>query len=115
MPTERAARTLGDNGGDLRFELVIACEKAVSEVPALVAALRSGHVRAASLDVFAEEPLPADSPLWDEPNLFITPHMGGMITFEDYDTRGTELFLDNMARYLAGEPLINVNDPVRGY
>ena len=87
----------------------------VMDEDALVAALRSGHVRAASLDVFAEEPLPADSPLWDEPNLFITPHMGGMITFEDYDTRGTELFLDNMARYLAGDPLINVNDPVRGY
>lgn len=82
---------------------------------ALVEALRSGRVAAASIDVFAEEPLPQDSPLWDEPNLHITPHMCGLLTWEDYDRLGTELFLDNLDRRLRGEPLINVTDPVRGY
>lgn len=87
----------------------------VMDEDALVGALRSGQAAAASIDVFAEEPLPADSPLWDEPGLHITPHAAGFLTYEDYDTRGTELFLDNLARYLKGEALINVNDPVRGY
>jgi len=87
----------------------------VMDEAAMVGALRSGQLAAASIDVFAEEPLPADSPLWDEPGLHITPHTAGFLTYEDYDTRGTELFLDNMARYLRGEALINVNDPVRGY
>jgi len=87
----------------------------VMDEAAMVGALRSGQLAAASIDVFAEEPLPADSPLWDEPGLHITPHTAGFLTYEDYDTRGTELFLDNMARFLAGEALINVNDPVRGY
>jgi phosphoglycerate dehydrogenase-like enzyme len=87
----------------------------VMDENAMVEALRSGRLAGASIDVFAEEPLPADSPLWDEPGLHITPHSAGFITFEDYDTRGTELFLDNMDRYLKGEALINVTDPVRGY
>jgi (S)-sulfolactate dehydrogenase len=47
---------------------------------ALVAALRSGHLRAAALDVFTHEPLPANSPLNDCPNLILTPHVGGITT-----------------------------------
>jgi D-2-hydroxyacid dehydrogenase (NADP+) len=87
----------------------------VLDETALMAALKSGHVRAASLDVFAEEPLPANSPLWDMENVYITPHMGGMITWEDYDRRSTEIFLENLQRFIAGEALINTTDPVRGY
>lgn len=87
----------------------------VMDETAMVEALRSGRLAGASIDVFAEEPLPAESPLWDEPGLHITPHAAGFLTYEDYDTRGTQLFLDNMDRYLKGEPLININDPVRGY
>ena len=87
----------------------------VMDEAAMVAALRSGRLAGASIDVFAEEPLPAESPLWDEPGLHITPHAAGFLTYEDYDTRGTELFLDNLDRFLKGEPLININDPVRGY
>ncbi len=87
----------------------------VMDEDALVAALRSGHVRAGSIDVFAEEPLPASSPLWDVPNLHITPHVGGMVTLADYDRLGTELFLDNLDRHLAGQPLLNITDPMRGY
>lgn len=82
---------------------------------ALIAALTSGHVRAASRDVFTEEPLPADSPLWDLGNLHITPHNAGMITGEDYDLLSTEVFLDNLDRFVKGEPLVNITDPVRGY
>jgi phosphoglycerate dehydrogenase-like enzyme len=87
----------------------------VMDEAALLSALRSGHVRAASLDVFAQEPLPADSPLWDEPNVHITPHMGGLLTYADYNARSTQVFLDNLERFLKGEPLLNVCDPVRGY
>jgi phosphoglycerate dehydrogenase-like enzyme len=82
---------------------------------ALVSALKSGHVRAASRDVFAEEPLPADSPLWDMENLHITPHNAGMITAEDYDRLSTAVFLDNLDRFVKGEPLVNITDPARGY
>jgi phosphoglycerate dehydrogenase-like enzyme len=82
---------------------------------ALMAALNSGHLRAASLDVFSEEPLPASSPLWDTPNLHMTPHIGGMLTHEEYDRLSTQVFLENLDRWRTGEPLDNVCDPVRGY
>ena len=87
----------------------------VMDEDALVEALRSGRVAAASIDVFAEEPLPPESPLWDEPNLYITPHICGLLTGADYDRLGTELFLDNLDRWIRGEPLINVTDPALGY
>ncbi len=82
---------------------------------ALMEALKSGHVRAASLDVFSEEPLPVDNPLWDMESVYITPHVGGMITWEDYDRLSTEILLDNLQRFIDGEPLVNVTDPTRGY
>ncbi len=87
----------------------------VVDEEALVAALRSGHVRAASLDVFSEEPLPPDSPLWDMDNAHVTPHIGGMITWDDYDRLSARVFLDNLDRFVRGEPLANATDPVRGY
>ncbi len=85
----------------------------VVDEPALIAALRSGHLGGAALDVFATEPLPADSPLWDMPNVLITPH--SMSTATSENERLTALFADNLRRYLAGEPLRNVIDKVRGY
>jgi phosphoglycerate dehydrogenase-like enzyme len=87
----------------------------VMDETALIEALNSGHVRAASLDVFAEEPLSAENPLWNAPNLYITPHIGGLITYADYDRQSTEVFLDNLGRFVAGEALVNVTDPERGY
>jgi phosphoglycerate dehydrogenase-like enzyme len=65
------------------------------------------------LDVFEHEPLPAESPLWDMPNVIISPHIGG-------DEAGTprafgEVFLANLRRYLAGEPLENVVDKRVGF
>jgi len=87
----------------------------VVDEDAMVAALNSGHLRAASVDVFSEEPLPPSSPLWDTPNLHMTPHVGGMLTYAEYDRLSTKVFLDNLDRWRKGEPLDNVCDPVRGY
>lgn len=81
--------------------------------PALVEALRSGHVRAAGLDVFEPEPLPATSPLWDLPNVLLTPHISG--THPAHDQRLIALFTENLRRYLAGQPLLNQVDPTAGY
>jgi glyoxylate/hydroxypyruvate reductase A len=81
--------------------------------PALIDALRSGQLGGAALDVVAREPLAADSPLWDMPNVLITPH--SMSTGIDENERLTTLFCDNLRRYLADQPLRNVIDKVRGY
>ncbi|MCH8190427.1 MAG: D-2-hydroxyacid dehydrogenase, partial [Chloroflexi bacterium] len=75
--------------------------------------LQNGEIAGAGLDVFATEPLPPDSPLWDMPNVIMTPHVAGDIT--DNRDRATRFFCDNLRRYLAGEPLHNVVDPARGY
>jgi glyoxylate/hydroxypyruvate reductase A len=81
--------------------------------PALVDALRSGHLGGAALDVFASEPLPASSPLWDLPNVLVTPH--SMSTALGENELMVDLFCDNLRRYLAGEALRNVFDRERGY
>ncbi len=80
---------------------------------ALVRALRDGHLAGAALDVFAREPLPPDSPLWREPRLLMTAHVAGNSLL--YEERAVDLFLDNLRRYLDGQPLLNVYDPDRGY
>jgi phosphoglycerate dehydrogenase-like enzyme len=69
---------------------------------ALEAALRSGKLRAAALDVFEQEPLSESSPLWDCPNLIITPHVGGWT--ETYLDQVLESFLENVERVRRGEP-----------
>ncbi|MFT4216896.1 MAG: D-2-hydroxyacid dehydrogenase [Micropruina sp.] len=85
----------------------------VIDEDALVEALRSGQVGFAALDVFAVEPLPADSPLWDLENVLISPHSGGLDNKED--ERICEIFCGNLKRYLAGRPLHNVVDTALGY
>ena len=77
---------------------------------ALLQALRSGRLAGAVLDVFEREPLPADDPLWDAPNVIVTPHVSGA-TLQFLD----ELIVENVRRYLGGEPLLNLIDPERGY
>jgi len=79
----------------------------VDEV-ALAEALRSGHLAGAGLDVFAEEPLPERSPLWDVPNVLISPHSAS--TSDRENGRITDLFCENLRRYLTGRPLLNVLD-----
>jgi phosphoglycerate dehydrogenase-like enzyme len=70
----------------------------------LVAAL-DNHLRAAALDVVTHEPLPADSPLWSVPNLLISPHSAAAP--DEHWTNVFALFVDNLRRYLDGEPLLN--------
>jgi phosphoglycerate dehydrogenase-like enzyme len=83
---------------------------ALVDEAALLAALRDGRIAGAVLDVFAQEPLPPDSPWWDAPNVIVTPHASGH-TLRFFD----ELVVENVRRYLAGEPLLNPVDPERGY
>jgi phosphoglycerate dehydrogenase-like enzyme len=75
---------------------------------ALIDALRNGRIAGAALDVFDEEPLPPESPLWSLENVIITPHNSAASprTLE----RGARTFIDNLRRYAAGEPLLNVVD-----
>jgi len=73
---------------------------------ALVDALRTGRVGAAALDVFATEPLPADSPLWGMSNVLITPHSAGTSTLAS--DRAAAIFLDNLGRWVRHEPLRNL-------
>ena len=79
----------------------------------LVAALSSGALAGAALDVFVDEPLPASSPLWDMPNVIVSPHMSGDVV--GWRSELVALFHDNLTRYLDGEPLRNVVDKARGY
>lgn len=81
--------------------------------PALIDALRRGHLGGAALDVASEEPLPADNPLWDASNLYLSPHAATSPSALFVNLH--ELFLDNLGRYLAGEPLRNEVDLSRGY
>jgi phosphoglycerate dehydrogenase-like enzyme len=81
---------------------------------ALVAALQSGRIRGAALDVFAREPLASDSPLWHLPQVLHTPHVSGDSP-RLFWGRLSELFLDNWSRYRAGKPLRNLVDKHAGY
>jgi phosphoglycerate dehydrogenase-like enzyme len=93
--------------------LVNIARGAIVEEAALVRALREDWIAGAGLDVFEEEPLPAESPLWDLENVLISPHVAGFTPH--YDERAVALFTRNLGRFLAGEPLLNLVDKVRGY
>ena len=80
---------------------------------ALARAVRDGRIGGAVLDTFREEPLPASSPLYDLPNVILTPHTSWSST--RVLERSVGLFCDNLRRYAAGEPLVNVVDPNAGY
>jgi len=81
--------------------------------PALVQALHSGGVGGAAVDVTDPEPLPADHPLWDAPNVIITPHISS--ESELGFTRVWEIVRENLRRYVAGEAMLSVVDIERGY
>lgn len=93
--------------------LVNIARGAVVEEPALVEALSSGQLTGAALDVFEQEPLADDSPLWSLPNVIVSPHSSSTVAREN--DRLVDLFLDNLERYLDGRPLRNVFDRARGY
>jgi phosphoglycerate dehydrogenase-like enzyme len=114
--TEQTRHLIGAN--ELRemrhdaFLINISRGSAIDEA-ALIAALTNGVIGGVGLDVFETEPLPAESPLWQLPNVIISPHVAG--NTDQYSRRFTDLFLENLARYRAGEPLRNVVDLGRGY
>ncbi len=87
---------------------------ALVDETALIEALTNGHLRGAVLDVFAQEPLASASPLWHLPQVLLTPHMAGVSPRLFWD-RLSALFLDNFARYRAGEPLRNLVNKKAGY
>ena len=86
----------------------------VIDQPSLEAELRKGRLFAA-LDVFEQEPLPDDDPLWNCPNLLITPHVAGDMTLPYTRQRIVELFLEDFENYCAGRPLARQVDLKRGY
>lgn len=85
----------------------------IVDTDALVRALRERRIAGAALDVFEEEPLPPDHPLWDMDNVLISAHMAG--DFIGWREALSRQFLDNLARWRAGESLHNVVDKSRGY
>ncbi|WP_245430791.1 D-2-hydroxyacid dehydrogenase [Mesorhizobium sp. WSM3868] len=78
----------------------------------LIEALVSGEIAGALLDVFEQEPLPAESPLWTMPNVIVTPHVAGWRS--DYDRRTLDIFSENIHCFLEDPPLQNVIDLSRG-
>ena len=85
----------------------------VVDQTALQAALESGHVAAAVLDVFETEPLPDTSPLWALDNVLISPHCSSV--FAEWEQASFALFLENLAAWIDGADLVNIVDPDRGY
>jgi phosphoglycerate dehydrogenase-like enzyme len=80
---------------------------------ALIDALRAGRLSGAALDVFEREPLPPESPLWDLPRVVVFPHMSG--DFAGWRESVVELFLENLLRFMKGEPLRNIVEKRLGY
>jgi phosphoglycerate dehydrogenase-like enzyme len=97
-----------------RAGVVIVGRAKVFDCDGLLAKLADGSLGGAVLDVFPEEPLPADSPFWSAPNLVVTPHCS-VDDHTVYLARCLGLFLDNLERYLRGEPLLNLVDREQGY
>lgn len=79
----------------------------------LLTALEEGQIAGAALDVYPEEPLPEENPLWKLPNVILTPHIAG--ASREYNKRAAALFAENLKRYLAGKQPLNPIDLQRGY
>lgn len=86
---------------------------AIVDEPVLIAALQSGSIAGAALDTFEQEPLPVESPLWTLPNVLISPHSSG--SSPRSTDRVVDLFIDNLQRFVADQPLLNVVDLEAGY
>lgn len=93
--------------------LLVVSRGGIVDEDALARMLREGRLAGAGLDVTATEPLPEDSPLWETPNLLITPHCSGRSAFTS--ASALAIFHENLRRYLADEPLTNLVDLKLGY
>ncbi len=93
--------------------LIVVSRGGIVDEAALADALRSNRLAGAALDVTEPEPLPTDSPLWDLPNVIITPHLAG--ASDAKERRCVEILRDNLLRFANDEPLHNVVDKRRGY
>jgi phosphoglycerate dehydrogenase-like enzyme len=116
-PLTDATRGMFDLDGFRRMKrsavLINVTRGQIVDGPALMQALEEGLIAAAGLDVTPEEPLPSDSPLWNMDNVIVTPHTsGGSPARMD---RLTQLFSENLRRFLTGEPLLSVVDKKKGY
>ncbi len=97
-----------------RSAFLINCARgAICDETALVRALEQQRIGGAALDVFAQEPLPSDHPLWRLPNVILSPHISGLSA--QYAERAALIFEENVRRYLADQPLVNIVDKARGY
>ena len=85
----------------------------IIDEPALAAALAAGEIAGAGIDVTEVEPLAADSPLWEAPNIILTGHRAG--ASQKRPRRIFELFRDNLERYLKGDRPVNIIDKAKGY
>ena len=117
LPETRETRGLMDATALARMKpdavLVNVSRGGLVDDEALAAALGEGRLRGAALDAFSTEPLPEGHPFWTAPRLLITPHTSAYT--HRFWKRETELVLDNLERYQAGEPLRNVVDKAAGY
>jgi phosphoglycerate dehydrogenase-like enzyme len=114
--TRRTHRMLGERQFALMKDgsyVVNVTRGKIVDTDALVAALKSKKLAGAGLDVTDPEPLPADHPLWKEPNVFITPHKAGGSPLTG--KREEAIFVENIRRYVAGLPMLNVVDKQKGY
>ena len=93
--------------------LLVVSRGGIVDETALVSALRAGRLAGAGLDVTSQEPLPAESPLWDAPNLLLTPHCSG--NSRQTTEMAWQILADNVGRFVRSEPLNNVVDKSRGY
>ena len=93
--------------------LVNTARGGIVDQAAIIDGLKAGEIAGAGLDVFEEEPLPAESPLWDMENVIVTPHAAG--GSPNRPQRTIDFFCQNLKRYLAGEPLYNEVDKTLGY
>jgi phosphoglycerate dehydrogenase-like enzyme len=116
--TSETVRMIGKEELDLLPEtalLVNVGRGSAVDQRALTDALNSGSIAGASVDVTEIEPLPSDDPLWDAKNIIITPHISGQMTLKHTSDVCVDMFCGNIARWAAGEPLVNVVDLKRGY
>ena len=93
--------------------LINVARGSVVDEDALIRGLEENWIAGAGLDVFSAEPLPEDSRLWELPNVIFTPHISGNL--DNYYKRSTELFCENLRRYVSGKRLFNVVDKKKGY